>query len=70
MTVESNESVPCEGHMADARRAGREEEFSRINQGADPTDVADCCRKHPHCFRLPIQWLNECLSKADWKELR
>ena len=45
MNVESDESIPREGLMADARRAGHEEEFFNINMGVDPkgrlTDVAD-----------------------------
>ena len=60
--------------MADARHASREEEFFRINPGADPkgrlANVADRCRQLPFCPRFPIQWLNECLNKADWKDLR
>ena len=76
VSVESDESIPKEGLMADARRAGVEEKF----QGADLTvrlaNVTDCCRQLPLCLRLrlclrlPIQWLNECLNKADWKDLR
>ena len=31
ISIDSNESVPREGCMADARCAGREEEFFRIN---------------------------------------
>ena len=37
MSVESDESIPEEGLMTDAKHAGREEEFFRINPGADPT---------------------------------
>ena len=48
MSIESDESIPRKGLMADVRRTGREEEFFRINLGADPTgrvaDVADHCR--------------------------
>ena len=60
--------------MADARRAGREEEFFRINSNANPTgqltDVANHCRQLPLCLYLLVQWLYECLNKADLKELR
>ena len=60
--------------MADARRIGRREEFFRINSSADMTgqlvDVVDRCRQLPLRLRLPVQWLNECLRKADWKYLR
>ena len=74
VSVESDESVPGEGFMVDARHASSEEEFFRIKPDADPTgqlaDVADHCRQLILRLRLPIQWLNECLSKADWKELR
>ena len=46
--------------------------FFRINLGADSmgqlANVADHCRKLLLC--LLVQWLNECLSKADWKYLR
>ena len=73
-SVESDESIPGEGLMVDARRASREEEFFRINQGADPTgqllDVTDHCRQLPLHLRLPVQWLNECLDKVNWKDLR
>ena len=31
MSFKSDESIPSEDLMADARRAGREEEFSKIN---------------------------------------
>ena len=33
-------------------------------------DVADRCGHLPLRLRLLIQWLNECLNKADWKDLR
>ena len=60
--------------MADARRVGCKEELFRINQGDDLTgrlaDVANHCRQLPLYLRLPVQWLNECLNKAEWKELR
>ena len=60
--------------MADARCAGRENEFFRSNPGADPTgwlvDVANHCKQLPLHLRLLIQWLNECLSRVDWKDLR
>ena len=74
MSVESDESVPGEGLMVDARCTGLEEKFYRINLGANPTgrlaDVVDRCRQLVLRLRLPVQWLNECLSKANWKELR
>ena len=35
MSVESDESIPGEGLMGDARRVGRAEEFFSINSGAD-----------------------------------
>ena len=45
-----------------------------MNSGADPkgrlADVVDCCRHVLLHLCLPIQWLNECLSKADWKDMR
>ena len=67
-------SLSLVGLMVDARCAGYEEEFFRINPGVDPTcqvaDVADRCRQLPLHLRLSVQWLNECLSKADWKDLR
>ena len=74
MSVESDESILEEGLMEDVRCAGREEEFFRINLDANSTgqltDVVDHYRQL--CLRLcfPVHWLNECLSKADWKELR
>ena len=74
MSIESKESILGVGPIADARHAGHEKEFFRINSGADPTgrlvDVADRCRQLPFHLHLPVQWLNECLSKADWKELK
>ena len=74
VSIERDESIPGEGLMADARRVGHGEEFFRINPCADPmgwlTDVADHCRQLPLHLRLFVQWLNECLSKANWKELR
>ena len=76
MSVESNESIPEEGLMADVKHAVHKEEFFMINSGADPmgqlTNVADHCRQLPLRLRLhlPVQWLNEYLSKADWKDLR
>ena len=60
--------------MADVRHVGREEEFFRINPSVDSTgllaDFVDRCRQLPLHLCLPIQCLNECLSKATWKELR
>ena len=48
MSIESDESIPREGLMADVRHAGRGEEFLKINPGADPmdrlADVVNCCR--------------------------
>ena len=74
MSVESDDFVFGESLKVDARRASHKGECFRINPGADPTgrltDVADRCRQLPNCLHLPVQWLNECLSKADWKELR
>ena len=76
MSIESVKSIIEEGLMADVRRAGCEEEFFSINSGANPegqlVDVADHCRHLPLRLRLrlPVQWLNECLNKADWKYLR
>ena len=74
VSFESDESIPGEGLMADARRAGYGEEFFNINLGANMkgwlADVADHRRHLPLCLDLPVQWLNECLSKADWKDLR
>ena len=74
ISVERDESVLGEGLMADARRAGREEESFRINSSPDSTgrlaDVADNCRQLPLHLHHPVQWLNECLGKADYKELR
>ena len=74
VSVESKEFVPDEGLKVDARRVGLEDEFFIINPNADPTgqlaDVADHCQQPPLHFRLPVQWLNECLNKAYWKELR
>ena len=61
VSIESNESIPGEGLMADARHAGREEEFFIINPGADLmiqlVDVVDHCRQLPLRLRLclPIQ---------------
>ena len=37
ISIESDEFIPGEGLMADARCAGREEEFFRINRDADPS---------------------------------
>ena len=60
--------------MEDARSVGREEEFFSINLGVDLkgrlADVADHYKHLPFRLRLPVQWLNVCLSKADWKDLR
>ena len=74
VSVKSDESIPGEGLMADARHASHEEEFFRINPGADPmgqlADVTDHCRQLLLHLRLPAQWLNECLSKPVWKYLR
>ena len=62
ISIESNESIPREGLMADARHAGHEEEFFSINLGADLrgrlADIADHCKQLPLHLRLPIQWLN------------
>ena len=74
MSVESDESIPREGLIADTRHAGREEELFRINPSTNPTgrlaDVADHCRQlHLHLCLL-VYWLNECFSKANWEELR
>ena len=45
MSIESDESIPREGLMADARHINRKEEFFRINPGTDLKgrliDVAD-----------------------------
>ena len=48
VSIESDEFVPKEGLMADARSVGRKEKFFKINPSANPKarllDVADCCR--------------------------
>ena len=36
MSIESDESIPEENLMADARCTGRKDEFFRINSGVDP----------------------------------
>ena len=74
MSIKSDESILEEGPMADARHTGHEEEFFSFNLGADSkgwlTDIADRCKHLPFRLRLLVQWLNECLSKADWKDMR
>ena len=74
VSVDNNECIPEEGLMVDARRIGHEDELFRINPNVDSaswlTDVTDRCRQQPLRHRFPVQWLNECLRKADWKELR
>ena len=69
MSVESDEFVPGEGLMADVRCASREEEFFRINSGANLTgqlaDIVEHCRQLTLRLALLVQWLNECLSKVD-----
>ena len=59
--------------MAEARHTSRKEAFFRINLDLNLTsrlvDVSDQCRQLLLHLRFPIQWLNECLSKANWKEL-
>ena len=69
VSVKSDESIPEEGLMADARCAGHEEELFNIKLGYNPkgrlADVADCCRHLLLHLRLPVHWLNECLNKAD-----
>ena len=74
VSIESDESIPREGLKGNARSSSRKEEFLSINLGADLkgrlAKVTDRCRHLPFCLRLPIQWLNECLNKADWKYLR
>ena len=74
MSIESDESIPGESLMVDARLIGRKEEFFSINLDADPkdqlADVEDYCRHLPLRLHLLVQWLNECLSKADWKDLK
>ena len=69
MSVESDESILKEGLMVDARHDSREKEFFRINLGVGPmgrlVDVADRCKQLPLHLRLPVQWLNECLSKTN-----
>ena len=62
--------------MADKRCASREVEFFIINQ--DDDSIGQLADLVDHCSQLSlrlhlcllVQWLNECLSKADWKELR
>ena len=60
--------------MADVRRASRDEEFFSINLGVDVkgrlADVVDRCKHLPLRLCLIVQWLNECLNKADWNDLR
>ena len=74
MSAEGDESIHRERLMADARCAGHEEEIFRINPGVDPKgrleNVADHCRQLPLHLRLPVQRLNECLTNANWKDLR
>ena len=74
VSIKSDESVPGEGLMADARHACREEELFRISSGVDPTDrlvdVANRGRQLLLRLCLPVQWQNGCLNKVDWKELR
>ena len=72
VSTESNKSIPSEGLMVDGRCASHGELFFRINLCTDPmsrlADVMDRCRQFP--LHLSIQWLDECLSKADWRDLR
>ena len=74
MSIESDESISGEVLMADMTRAGREDEFFSIDPGADLegqlTDVVNRCRHLPLHLHFPIQWMNECLSKADLKDMR
>ena len=74
MSTENDKFVPKEGLMVNARYSSCEKEFFRINPGVDMTsrfvDVVDRCKQLPFRLYLPVEWLNECLSKDDWKELR
>ena len=74
VSVKSDEFIPGEGLMVDARCADHEKEFFSINPYVDLKgrlmDVADHYRLLPFCLCLLVQRLNECLSKADWKDLR
>ena len=69
VSVESDKFIPDEGLITNTRGVGREEEFFRINLGVNPkgrlVDVVDHCKQLPLHLCLPVQWLNEFLSKAD-----
>ena len=58
MSIDSDEFVPEEGLMADARHIDREEEFLIINPGTDPTgrlaNIVDHCRQLPLLLRVRL----------------
>ena len=75
MINENNEpEAQREGLMADARRVGHVGEFFNINPNATPegrvSNLEEYTDRLPIRFRLPLQWLNECLGRDEWKDLR
>ena len=75
VSSENNEfETQGEGLMADARQDGHIGEFFNINPDATPEgrianleDYTDRLFIH---LRLSFQWLNECLDRDEWKDLR
>ena len=60
--------------MADARRVGHVGEFYNINLNFAPegrvANLEEYTNHLPIRLRLPIQWLNECLGRDEWRDLR
>ena len=62
-----------EGLMANARRAGHVGEFYNINPNATPEGrIVNLEEYIDHLLIrlcLPLQWLNECLGRDEWRDL-
>ena len=60
--------------MADARWVSHVEEFYYINPNAAPegrvANLEEYTDRLPIRLCLPLQWLNECLGRGKWKDLR
>ena len=60
--------------MVDARRLGHVGEFYNINPNVVPEGRVANLEEYTDCFPirlcLPLQWLNECLGRDEWKDLR
>ena len=59
--------------MVDARRVEQCGRYVNLNPIDDyrgrVENIEESFNNLPHCLYIPLQWMNESISKEDWKEL-